>query len=254
MTVRIVENFWKNVENNKDLILRCFLHHFKRHPDPDGEQASYSNLLIKMNEYGVFNRFDLERLIIAAGVEGVLTGNPITETDLINAGINVEKKWEQFIYKWIEKILNEVYNRNGKFSRTFKHGYDLFDYGIPEADKTPWIHDQEEAADYEKKFNSYSETDRRGRTFAPTFSNRYIAGEEGFDDACDAFSAMELRKRILSRLTGINDRAVFELMEKDLTESEIARELNFSTSYVGKVSRKIRKVTLELLELEDHIC
>lgn len=249
MTVRIVPNFWKNVENNKDLILKCFKHHFGRHPDPDGRQASYCNLLIKMNEYDVFNRFDLERLVIAAGVEGVLTGRPLTEADLINAGINVEKKWEQFIYKWVEKFLNEEYNRNGRISRTFKHGNKLFDYGIPEYDRTSWIDDPEEAIAYEEKFNNYSETDRRGRKFAPTFSGRYIAGDEGFDDPCDAFSATELREKILSRLNGINDQAVFKLMEKDMTESAIAKKLNLSTSYIGKVIRKIRTVTSELCEI-----
>lgn len=249
MTVRIVPNFWKNIENNKELILRCFMYSFKKHPDPDGEQASYSNLLIKMNEYGVFNRFDLERLVIAAGVEGLLEGLPLTESWVKAVGVDVDKKWEQFIFKWIEKIINEEYNRNGKISRTFKHGNRLLDYGIPEPDRTSWIDDPEEAIAYEEKFNSYSETDRRGRKFAPTFSGRYIAGDEGFDDPCDALSAMELRERILSRLTGINDHAIFELMEKDMTESAIAKKLNLSTSYIGKVIRKIRTVVSELCEL-----
>lgn len=250
MTVRIVPNFWKNVENNKDIILRCFRHHFKKHPDPEGYHASYHNLLVKMNEYGVFDRFDLERLVIAAGVEGVFTGCPISESDLINAGINVEKKWEQFIYKWVEKIVNEEYNRNGKRARSLKHGDTLFDYGIPGSDKTSWINDPEDARAYEKKFNSYSKEDRRGRKFPPTFSGRYIAGEDFFDDPCDSFSAMELRERILSKLTGINDHAIFELIEKGMTEKEISKELKFSTSYVGKVTRKIRTVVSELCELQ----
>jgi hypothetical protein len=249
MTVRIVPNFWKNVENNKDLILKCFKHHFKKHPDPDGEQASYNNLLVKMNEYGVFNRFDLERLVIAAGMEGVFSGIPLTESMVKSMGIDVEKKWEQFIFKWIEKILNEEYNRNGKISRTFRHGNKLFDYGIPRNNRTSWIDDPREAIAYEVKFNNYSKTDRRGRKFAPTFYERYIAGDEGFDDPCEAFSATELRKKILSRLNGTNDQAVFKLMEKDMTESAIAKELNLSTSYIGKVISKIRTVTSELCEI-----
>lgn len=246
MSVRIVENFWNKVSENENLIRRCFIHHFKRHPDPEGIDASYNNLLIKMEELGVFGRFDLQRLVIAAGVEGVLKDNDITPEALKGLGINVDKKWEQFIYKWIESIVNNEYNRNGKHSRTFVRGEELSDYGIPNGEKTSWINNEQDAKSYEEKFNSYDDTDRRGRRFPPTFSNRYKAGEDGFDDQSEALSASELRDKILSKLTGKNDRAIFELMEKGLLDREIGAELGFSKQYVSSVLKKVRAVAAQL--------
>lgn len=246
MSVRIIENFWNKVSENENLIRRCFLYHFKRHPDPEGIDASYNNLLVKLEEYGVFDRFDLQRLVIAAGAEGVLKDEELTPEVLKEIGINVNKKWEQFIFKWVEQIVNREYNRNGRYSRTFLRGEELSDYGIPQGEKTSWINDVQDAKNYEEKFNTYDETDRRGRLFPPTFSNRYKAGEEGFDDQSEALSASELRDKILSRLTGKNDRAIFELMEKGLLDREIGAELGFSKQYVSSVLKKVRAVTAQL--------
>ena len=245
MTTRIVENFWDKIKTNEPIIKRCFVHHFKRHPDPEGRDASYNNLLIRLNELKVFERFELRKLVIAAKAEGLIGDRTLTPELLKEIGINVEKKWEQFLYKWIENIVNYEYNRNGNRSRRFVNGETLTDYGTPKEDVTSWIEDREEAKTYEQKYAEYGE-ERRGRLFPPTFSNRYIAGEEGFDNQLEAFSASELRSQIIKRLTGKNDRAIFDLMEQGISEKEIGEKLDFSKQYVGSVIRKIRGITTQL--------
>jgi hypothetical protein len=169
----------------------------------------------------------------------------VTEEALTSAGVDVNKKWEQFIYKWIEKIINEEYNKNGKLSKRFLHGDRLVDYGIPNEERTSWIHDTEEAAMYEERFVKYTE-DRRGRKYPPSFTSRYVAGEDEFDSPDGTLEANDVRRAILDRLSGSNDESVFALLEQGLTEKIIAEKLDFSQQYVGVIIRKIRSITKQL--------
>ena len=239
MSITIVDNFWDNVKNNEALIKRCFMHHFKRHPDPEGVDRSYNNLMVKMHEYNVFNRFDIRKLVVAAGISVAISDDP--ERALAESGVNVNKKWEQFIYKWIEKVINEEYNKNGKMSRTFFHGEDLIESGIPKCDKTSWINDSVEAAAYEAKFQSYS-GERRGRKFSPTFEDRTTYSEEGFDSPADIVELSDLREYVVSKLTGKYLQEVFSLMEKGASRKDIAREMGFSPEYARRMMNKVRKI------------
>jgi len=245
MSIRILENFWDNYKINEELIRRCFFHHFNRHPDPEGENRSFNNLIVKMHEFNVFGRFDISKLVIAAGISVALSENETSEGALLKAGVDINKKWGQFIYKWVEKIINDEYNKNGKMLRKFVHGESLTDYGIPQEDNSSWINDAEEAATYEKKFSSYTEN-RQGRKFPPSFNGRYIAGEEEFDNQLDAVEATDMRDSIASKLSGKNDKVIFALLEQGLTEKEISDKLNFSQQYVGTILRKIRSITSQL--------
>lgn len=245
MSVRIIENFWSTYAQNKDVVTRCFMHHFNRHPDAEGIDGSFNNLLVKMHEMGVFERFNLRRLAEAAGKTELLSKEVITEADLKEAGINVQKKWEQFLYKWIEKIVNDQYNANGKRSRKFINNYNSMDYGVSVEERTPWIETEEEARAYEDKLAKDS-GDRRGRIFPPTFENRYVAGEENFDNQFEAQSASDLKNKIMSRLTGKNDHAVFTLMLQDYSDKEIGEKLEVSQQYVSTITRKIRGTAKKL--------
>jgi hypothetical protein len=246
MSVRIVENFWDNFFNNEVLIRKCFFHHYNRHPDPENLDGSYNNLIIKLHEYNVFGRFDLKKLMVAAGLSvAFIQSDMEAEAELDGAGVNLSKKWEQFIYKWIEKIINEEYNKNGKRSKRFLHGEKLVDYGVPQEERTSWIQNSEEATMYEERFVKYTD-DRRGRKFPPSFSNRYVAGEEEFDSPLEALEATDTRKAILDRLKGKNDESVFNLLEQGLTEKDIAGKLGFTQQYVGPIIRKIRGITKQI--------
>jgi hypothetical protein len=245
MSIRILENFWDNYKSNKDLIYRCFSFIYAKYPDPEGTDVSFNNLLVKMHKYNVFARFDISKLVIAAGLSVVLSEKETSEEALLKAGVNIDKKWGQFIYNWVNKIMGDEYLKNGKRMRKFIHGDTLTDYGFPREDSSSWISDKEEAEAYEKKFSEYTD-DRRGRKFPPSFQNRYIAGEENFDNQLDTVAAVDLRDSIMRRLSGKNDKAVFILMEQGFTEKEISEKLNFSQQYIGPISRKIRSITNQL--------
>jgi len=249
MSVRILENFWDNFRNNEALIRRCFSHHFSRHPDCGGVDESFNNLIVCLHEMRVFEKFDLKRLLIAAGKEGLVDMDNVTEEALKNVGINVDKKWEQFIYKYIEKILNMQYNRTAKLIKRTAHGDTLADYGLPVESVTSWISTAEEATDYEEKYTKYSEEDRRGRVYAPSFSGRYIAGEEGFDNQLDATSVSDLKNRISSELHTDLDHTVFQLLTVEgLSEKEIAIKTETSQQNVNRILLKIKKITRKLCQ------
>ena len=246
MTIRIVENFWENVKDNEKLIIRCFMSHFHRHPDAEGIDGSFNNLMVRLYELKVFERFDLKKLLKAAGKEGILSDDSITQETLEEMGIDVKKKWEQFIYKWIEQVINYEYNRNGKRSRMFRHNDYYVDYGMPKEEVSSWLETEEEIQAYNKKLASYREDDRRGRKYAPTFQDRVTLSEGEFDSPLENLSAENLRESILKRLTGKNDKAVFELLEKGLSEKEICIQLNRSQQYINSIVLKIRLITKNL--------
>jgi len=249
MSAHIVDNFWENIKENKDLITRCFRHHFKRHPDAEGWDGSFNNLMVRFYELKVFERFDLNRLLEAAGKEGALIDEDITIENLELMGIDVEKKWEQFIYKWIEKVISYQYTVNGKRTKMFisERKYSV-DTGIPKEEKNSWIA-TENAEEYEKKFAAYKENDRRGRKFAPTFENRFTPSGDEFDNPLEVLSANSLENSIREKLTGKRDIAVFNLLSKGLPEKEIATELNVTQQYVNMIAKRIREVTRSLCEV-----
>jgi len=243
MTIRIVKNFWENVEENKELILRCFTNLFHRLPDADGIDGSFNNLMLRFYELKVFERFDLKKLLKAAGKEGSLNDNDITKDNLEKIGINVEKKWENFIYMWILKIIRDEYNRNGKWLKTFRHNDYYVDYGMPKEKVSNWLETEEDIKKYNEKLASYKEGDRRGRKYAPTFKERIIPSGEEFDNPLDSLSAKRLRESILVRLTGKNDKAVFELLEKGFAVKDICIKFNKSQQYINEIVREIRSIT-----------
>jgi hypothetical protein len=242
MTVRIINNFWSIYKDNKAVITRCFHHHFNSNPDADGIDGSFNNLIVELHRLNIFEKFNLRKLAEAAGKTDLLNKETLTEEDLIRAGIDVQKKWEQFLFNWIKSILNHKYVANGKHSRRFIRSAEVADYGIPMEDRSPWIETEKEARSYEDKLATDS-GDRRGRVIPPTFDNRYIAGEDEFDDQLEAQSAADLKDHIMSKLTGIKEQKVFTLMVQGFSEKEIAHELNYSQQYINILIRKIRNVT-----------
>jgi hypothetical protein len=242
MAVRIVENFWYTYQNNMDIIIRCFRYHFHRHPDPDGKDQSFNTLIVKLHELKVFERFDLNKLVEAAEKVGTINKSElssITEEELKKAGIDVDKKWEQFLFNWIKKILCNEYDKRGSYYKHFCRAESLEEYGTANELMNSWITDSEEAEAYEKKFETYKKDDRRGRKIPPSFTNRYVAGEEGFDNPFEATAADDLRNAMSKRLSDI-EMKILGLLEQGYTERDIVTEIGYSQQYVNKKIHAIR--------------
>ena len=119
MAVRVVENFWTKYYEHKDLIERCFHYLFCRFPNPDGEKDAYSILLTRFFELNVFEKFNRKRLIAKKlGVHkkqlDKIDARGYTDRKLHKMGIDVDKKFEQFIFKYVEHILQEAYAQRQK--------------------------------------------------------------------------------------------------------------------------------------------
>lgn len=96
----VVEDFWSNVQKNEDVIQRCFMHLFKKYPDPDGTKNALNHLLTQLHRMQV------------------LAGKNEYQPSRYKKG-NHDKGRQQHIYKWTEKILGDQYRNNQKQSIRF---------------------------------------------------------------------------------------------------------------------------------------
>lgn len=264
MSVRIVKDFWANYEQNKPLIERCFNHLYNSFPHYGGKDESFNNVMVRLFEYGIFERFDTNKVatILLPGIlmkkEGIskeeaelrtgeiVGSKTLTMEDLEAYGINADKKWEHLIYNWIKKVIYDEYRINGKYTRTHRHGEGLIDFGTPKDENCPWMTDDEEIAAYKANPANFKEEDRRGKLYPPSFSNRMQPSEGEFDNQLDAFEACELRDLIISKFDNDNIRKVFSLVEAGFSEVEIAEQMGLSKSWVNIQTKKIKAITSRL--------
>lgn len=116
--VRILkDNFWANVETYEDVIRKCFLHlYYLKFPNFSSErfngksvkgcinndqdvQESFDHLLVEFKRLQVFEKFDEKRP---------------------SNNFPMSKKFEQFLFKWTEKILFEEYHKRKRRTIRFR--------------------------------------------------------------------------------------------------------------------------------------
>lgn len=117
--------FWSILEDNKILVKRCFNYILSKYPNVEGREAAYNHMLIKLWELDVFFKFDIKKVYSKrTGIqESEISDEDITRDSLMSRGINPDKKFEQYIYKWVEQILYSSYFSNGKYFKRFKLNY-----------------------------------------------------------------------------------------------------------------------------------
>lgn len=136
MAIRIIKGFWNNVKSEEDLIKRCFFYILKKCPDPEGTNNAYNNMILELFLHDVFNKFDKRKLMRSklikdlteegtekkaaeVIVDAQMEGKEYSSEEYKAAGIDLRKKYEQFIFSWINKFLREQYDKNGKrYNRT----------------------------------------------------------------------------------------------------------------------------------------
>lgn len=89
MSVRIVEDYWDNVSYHKELIEKCFHHLYAKYPNSEGVDDTFNTLLTELYRLSVFRKFDPDQ----------------HSSDVL------EKKFEQFLYVWIQKVLRDAFNK-----------------------------------------------------------------------------------------------------------------------------------------------
>ena len=101
--VRILESHWENVSTHESLLRACFHYLLAKYPDPEGAVSAWDYVLLRLYEMSIFSRFDP-------------TKHPAEIVD---------KKFQQFIYKWVEQILNNGYNSRMITAARNRHGFKM---------------------------------------------------------------------------------------------------------------------------------
>lgn len=252
------KDFWSIYFKNKTLIEKCFRYLYNKYPSANGVCDSFDNVTLGLFEHNVFERFSVARLVegkftkdfMQSGIEKTeakklakkkisensITSENISESYLNTMGIDKEKKWQQFIYKWIEQILSKEYTKHGKHLRLFVNSSTMIDYGVPKVEQCFWGEEIKPAKKDKKE-------GRPARKAYPSFNNRLKPSEEGFDNQLDTLIASDIRNRIYYNLKKEQQRKVFLLaIDQGLPAKIIANKLHRSESAINYTLGIIRCV------------
>ena len=264
--VQISKDFWTNVHTHEDLIRRCFYSIFKRFPLREGRKSAYNLLLINMRKEGsnygghvtvdVFHKYNEAEAVgynYQAMVKRGLTPKQIDDRVTRRAakrGINVVKLFEQYIYKWVEKIMyTEWLRERNHITRTsYSSSYDTPSTAFLERRRvegySSWQGTQNEmrghyGSTWIEKIDKKLETHN---IKAPTIQDRGMYVSEytlGVQD--DNTAADNLKSRIKNLIKTDIERKVVQLCLEDLNGKDIAKCLGITTQYVSLLRQKIRE-------------
>lgn len=112
--------FWETVEKHQRLIKRCFQHILLKYPPLDSAEDAYNTLLTELYRKNIFSRFDRRKLVASkkAVSPDEVTAAECTDEEMEKLGIDVTKRFEQFVYQWIHQILRDAYKQHGRYIRT----------------------------------------------------------------------------------------------------------------------------------------
>lgn len=262
MAVRIINSFWTSFEQNEKLIKKCMNYLLNRYPDPDGDESAYNLIIERMFELNVFARFDTKKLIakkLKVAVEDI-TEDQITEEGLRKAGINIEKKFEQFIFKWVEQILSSAYTARDRYRKRNRVGYnDLVGYRgdgcayhtanerskRPSRFMTSWAEDEvekKESIRHEERRQRLAKGENRGGYLASVISRNdfddYVGSK--FESPDQSAELSSLVKVIRGSLISDREREVLELTLEGYTKREISRKFGCSVQNIHLIMNKIR--------------
>lgn len=260
MAVRVVENFWTKYYEHKDLIERCFHYLFCRFPNPEGEKDAYSILLTRFFELNVFEKFNRKRLIAKKlGVHkkqlDKIDARGYTDRKLHKMGIDVDKKFEQFIFKYVEHILQEAYVQRQKHMVRFipnqylaenppRNHTALYD----SLNESVWAQSRKETEDLRIHIEKKA---RLGATkFYPCYQQTadYVGIKS--DNALEAVEAEELQNKIRAELPN-KERRVFDLALEGFKGSDIAESMGYTAQNINLLMQNIRHKYSQYMKLCD---
>jgi DNA-directed RNA polymerase specialized sigma24 family protein len=263
MAVRISEDnsaFWQNYNTHKDLIERCF-HYLLTHrfPNPEGAQDSYGTVLQRLHELNVFNRFDLKRIIAQRmGVDKKymyqITEEDCNEVVVQALGINVEKKFEQFMFKWIEHILEEAYSKRRKHADRYITSRDIAEQPPCNSKELREILGESSFAQSEKETaNLEKHLDKKARIdnmkVSPTYADRECYVGTKHEDALDTLVVEDLKAKVRAQLRD-KERTILDMTLEGVPGSDIAVSMKCSPQHVNSLMQRIRERFVECMREE----
>jgi len=225
MSVHIDKDFWKNYEENEELIRRCFSHlYYRKYPVSEGSESAYNFLVAEFFRKGIFEKFDEEK-------EGKYQQTTIKDK-------TARKKFEQFIYKWSESIMHALYHSHRKNSERYlkfpNMSMDSFNSNSYKTFKenngiTPWS----SGDDKEDKVSN--------RPKIPNISDAEEYHAESPLDALEGYLEKEMYSCLDSILKDDRERLIIKSKKEGLSNSVTAEIVGISTCQVYNILKDIRK-------------
>jgi len=252
MAVRIVSDFWSKYESNKDLITRCFKFLLNKYPNPEGEMDAYNSLLSDMFRLNVFAKFSRKRLVAQKlkidkkSADTEVSDSDITDEAMARMGIDVEKKFEQYLFVWIEHCLQDRYDRRRKQGARYVTNCTIlecpprsFTEVRANFQESPWAQGAAEELSLEKHIEK---VDRIGVTRVyPTYKDASAYVGSKIDSPLDDMIHKDLVSKFMTSMQQGKEKQVAELIMKGYGQSEIADVLQCSSQYVGTLLKKVRE-------------
>lgn len=262
MAVRIVHDFWDNYHNYEDLIKRCFYCLLQRFPYPDNEKEAYNQLLSRLFDLNIFSKFNPKQLaarklgINKKWASAVITRKEASAESLKKFGINVESKFEQFVFKWIEHCLSEAYDQRRKQAHRYLPSYELAEQ--PPRDSTElrdrlcenqWAQSEEELAVLERH-TAKRQTSNSRRTY-PTYSDAgdFVGSKMG--NALDEVEGEEIADKFTAVLKP-SERRILDLLQAGCKPVEIAGACECSPQNVSVLMTEIRRKYNRFMKLSER--
>lgn len=202
-------NFWNTIQDNKETINKSFYYIYKNCPDKEGYINAFNNLIIKLYDLNVFNKFNK------------------------NKSTYNNKKFQQFLFMWIYKILHDNYKLNKNLQNKFKTNINIDSY----------INIKELQIEHTDTKISTSK-DRRGKIYPPCYQN--VSYTNFLPDKHIEY--IQNRNLILKHLKKDILKKIFLFIEKGYSKKEITDSLNISYQYLSICINKIKKCIISLKE------
>ncbi len=293
MAVRIVKDYWVNYHNHEDLIKRCFHYLFRKFPTPDGSDDSFNNVLVRLMSLNVFDRFAASRLVginekklrkegktprqIDCIIRKTFKGYGVNIHKMRREGaseeeinhtcldaleqhqvVNVNKKFEQFIYKWVEHFVEEAYQQYRLDRNRFARGMrmDLCHQSVYSQQRRKhgilaWDTEGQAQENIQKlRVSNEHKTKRKGRKqrIRKTRSIRcfpHIMGTSGYmtprpEQPDGSIREQELYERIKAQLRDDKELRIVEMRYKDgMSCSDIALHMGCTPANISLIVRNI---------------
>jgi DNA-directed RNA polymerase specialized sigma24 family protein len=235
--VRIVKKFWTNYDTYEDIIRRCFLFLFyTKFPDYIDQrfqtvEESYDNLLVEFNRLKIFERFNSSRC------------NTKKAT--------LDKKLEQYLFKWTESILYREYNARKKRTIRFRRVINMDELHRDMSNKKDKFN---EIFSNEPKINvnylteeqkkvalkNEKESHRLFRRY-PTINDIPLMTSEKYETPVDSLEERETWNMIKDTCNNSLELRVVQLKYEGLSNRDVAKAIKLPETSVSSVLNKLKQ-------------
>jgi len=223
MAVKLVGEFWADVQAHEVIIRRCFHFLNRKYPDPEGEESSWAHLLIRLNELKILSKDRFDPTL--GGVDK-----------------HEDKKWEQYLYKWIEHFLGEAFHNRGKYYKRFAIRGDIdtatshINYQKPSREDRVLLFRPEESSSKYVKGDDYQVSKKPCFATQDTFPSFHKQENPLEDVECE-----EILSGINAVLRNEREKEIIKYLHEGKARAEVAQMVNRTPSSVSFVLKDIKK-------------